>query len=76
MKTVGEIVALHIRVCGGDGLALVEEECGCTLDNLALCDRWSPDCVPARDVGPRNGYDFWMVPMHMHMDDDESEKAG
>jgi hypothetical protein len=46
MKTVIEIITDHLKSIGADGLAC--DGCGCFIDNLCACERFSfgSDCLP------------------------------
>jgi hypothetical protein len=49
-KNVREIIVAYLRERGLDGLA--GDECGCAIDELAICDHLHLDnCVPARMRG-------------------------
>ena len=43
---VNEIVTDYLKSIGADGLA--NDGCGCGIADLAPCEHWCPDCVPAR----------------------------
>jgi hypothetical protein len=43
---VKTMVTDHLRWVGADGLCT--DGCGCGIDDLAPCECWCPDCVPAR----------------------------
>jgi hypothetical protein len=46
--TAASVLASALRALGADGLA--GEDCGCGLDDLAPCQVFCADCVPARRV--------------------------
>ena len=43
---VKQIIIEHLKSIGADGLCT--DDCGCGIDDLAPCECWCPDCVPAR----------------------------
>ena len=43
--TVLKLMAIQLRQMGADGLC--NGECGCELGDLAPCNDWIGDCVPA-----------------------------
>ena len=43
-----ELVSQNLRQLGADGLC--NDECGCGLGDLAPCEDWIGDCVPAMAV--------------------------
>ena len=43
---VKQIIIEHLKSIGADGLCT--DDCGCGIDDLAPCEQWCPDCVPAR----------------------------
>ena len=47
-----EMIAIQLRQLGADGLC--NDECGCGLDDLAPCNDWIGDCVPATAVNTCN----------------------
>ena len=47
-----ELVAQNLRHLGADGLC--NGECGCGLGDLAPCEDWIGDCVPAMAVNTCN----------------------
>jgi hypothetical protein len=60
--TLEEFMKHHLRYSGHDGLCLPDQECGCTLADFMPCGEPSPECRPAKDEGPKNDTDHWMVP--------------
>jgi hypothetical protein len=46
-----ELIAIQLRQLGADGLC--NGECGCGLGDLAPCEDWIGDCVPAVAVEER-----------------------
>ncbi len=57
-----EMVGNQIRLLGGDGL-FDEEECGCTLDDLAPCGSIGHSCVIAKNRGTKERWA--MFPMSL-----------
>jgi hypothetical protein len=58
-KTVLDIVSEYLKANGFDGLT-DDDECGCTLGDLAPCGECICNCFPAYDHGPRYDCDNWM----------------
>ena len=61
MTDVYGIILAYLRRNGYDGLS-DGEGCGCTVDDFAPCGSMSQECVPAKDMGKREGCDHYMEP--------------
>ena len=66
--TVREMLVRALEQLGADGLCHPHEGCGCSIDDLGLCDAVNlRDCVAARRVDPpewaESYEDDWYVPL-------------
>jgi hypothetical protein len=64
MKTCKEIIQEWLIKEGHDGLC--NDECGCSVEDLAPCgDGPYPNCMVAKDVGEKQGYDHYFEPIEI-----------
>lgn len=59
--TCKEIITKYLKDNGFDGLVHLDTECGCTLDDMPICDGFGSDCEPAYKHEDENG-DWVMKP--------------
>ena len=57
-KTVREVVKEYLTTNGYDGLA--GDYCGCSLDDLMICDAYSGDCVVGYKHLMTQEYSDWL----------------
>ena len=46
-KPVKQIIIEHLKVNGFDGLCPPDMSCGCSIEDLMICEEYCGDCIPA-----------------------------
>jgi hypothetical protein len=62
MTTI-EMIREWLIMHGAHGLCHPDTECGCHLEDLMPCESPCSECEAARDEGPHDECERWMVPL-------------